>query len=147
MTLPEVELKVFEVFVDWLYKNKLRKNENSSKLIDVWILADRLMCAPLQNQVIERLKARDGGPVQIHYEKILQLQECGLGESELMKFYLDVVAHRFCRSPNDYEVAGNDPVFQRLSMPVVLRIMKQVQVYAFPHKPKPGNSGLLAYHV
>lgn len=54
--LPEDDPNAFCIFIDWLYEGFLHQRHKSEELVDVWILADKLMCPNLQDEALDLLK-------------------------------------------------------------------------------------------
>ena len=68
MRIDDISAKVFGLLVSWLYSQEIQDGKGGlptcRMLVDLWILADRFMIPPLQNQSIEKLNdARLAGKV------------------------------------------------------------------------------------
>ena len=64
MHLPEDSVEVFELFLRWLYTQKLTDGEAETRelswtlLLDLYIFADKYVIAPLQNRTVDLVKEK-----------------------------------------------------------------------------------------
>lgn len=66
MNLDDTHIKVFGVFMNWLYTQQIVDSKGRSlgcgSLMNLWLLADRILIPTLQNQVVVELdRARKAG--------------------------------------------------------------------------------------
>ena len=135
--LPEANPAAFGVFVDWAYKGRICDDHNTETLlIDVWILADRIMCPDLQNKAIDLLKIYHSNNSLIFWS-LLQVQEVGLDDSKLMQYLVDLFASAFIVTPKNFDIASTSPTFLRLKPQNFVKLMRQMQHFKDIKKSSP----------
>lgn len=112
----DVDLKAFELFARWLYTKELAVLEDVipgyriKNLIDVYVLADRLLCPKLKNRAMDMLQdmcARDFTPIEAFTKAV----GAGLGQCHLTDFLMEILARDIVimKDPEDYMLDDSWP--------------------------------------
>lgn len=97
LDLEETEPKTFGIFVNWLYTQQIVNEEGaiprSSTLIDLWILADKILVPSLQNQtlkLLEQCRKEDG---RLSSSSFHRAYESTTEDSPLRKYLVCACSH------------------------------------------------------
>ncbi|KPI41222.1 uncharacterized protein AB675_8146 [Cyphellophora attinorum] len=106
VTLPETDASTFALFVDWLAQpTPTMSSLTSSQCIDLWLLADRLLCDRLGHDCLGRLRSLHTitpgttfgpdfrVPEEAKAELLLHITQSGqTASSSLRRWYIELVA-------------------------------------------------------
>lgn len=95
INLPEDDPIGFRCFADWVYTGRLTNDYAYDDLVRGWIVADKLMCQDLQNQIIDNLQSLEkGGPSEQSIQVLIAHE---FEDSKLMDYLLSALAHTCSR--------------------------------------------------
>ena len=146
--LPEHNSHSFGFFVEWAYQGTF-ESCCSAELIDVWILADKLMAPKLQNDAIDRLKARNRRR-PVLFPLMEQVLKQDVDGTLLMEYLIDELAWCFNKNAVNLEKARVNKGFQELKFDIMFRIMSRMRFYgnaSIADKVRPSETPAPKYHV
>ena len=149
--LPDCDPKAFATFVDWLYEGRLSDRHKSEDLVDVWILADKIMVPNLQNDATDLLRVVHASTaVMISSEKTTAVFESGLDNTQLIKYIVDEVAYRLSTYPLSSPFSGDlEKALLVLDPKIMVRVVSRMRSYpqTASKGSQPCRDNSTKYHV
>lgn len=126
--LPEDDPEAFQCFVSWLYGRPLtgESSDSTSLLFQVYILADRLMCNELCNDVMDMLQLQYGR-VFVFLSDVQLVVDHNHQDSKLGCFLIEQLACDMALKFGDYVKKGQWTEFYELG--VTQRVMKDMVMW------------------
>ena len=134
--LDDCDTRAFAYFVKFLYNGKLDASDHSTFMVDVYVLADRLLCMGLKNNAVDALRCHVVGTALQSTKEITQLIHAGLPQSKMTDYLLDELAQSM-KGKADYVPDANNQEWKDF-VGLDAGVTTQLMLRLLEGKPKKG---------
>ena len=107
VSLPDEDPTAFGYFVEWMYANDINPLRDlsvpdiSGTLIDIYALADRILCVGLKNRAVDLIQARDSGK-RILVSNVMKIIRLSIDDCKLLQYSVKQLAWEMCYKETSY---------------------------------------------